>query len=75
MLLVPCAAVVIDVAPAILICKRHHVSCALATAQEEPCLANVCLGRIFGKYPIETSISKALEGGCLVGKCIIGKLI
>ena len=52
----PRTADVIAVAPTILISKTRHVSCALATAQMETCLANVCLGRIFGKYPIEMSI-------------------
>ena len=58
MLLVPWTAVVVTVAPAILICKRHHVFDAAATAQEEAYLASVCLGRIFGKYP---SLSQALD--------------
>ena len=61
MVLAPSTAVVIAVALAFLICKRHHVSCAAATAQEEACLASACLGGIFGKYPIEMPIWQALD--------------
>ena len=62
MLLVPWTAVVIAVALAILICKRHHVFDAAATAQKEDCLVSVCLGRIFGKYPIDSLFDKRLSG-------------
>ena len=74
MLLVPWTAVVIAVAPSIVISKRRHVFCAAATAQEEAYLASVCLGRIFGKYLIECLFRNLLIG-CLVGKYIIGRLI
>ena len=56
MLMTPRTAAVIAVAPTILICKERHASCAPASAQEEGYLVNVCLGRIFGKYPIEMPI-------------------
>ena len=56
MLLAPWTADVIAVAPTILIRKRRHAFDAAATSQEEAYLASLCLGRIFGKYPIEMSI-------------------
>ena len=62
MLLPPRTAEVIAVASSILICKRRHVSCAPAATQEASYLTNVCLGRIFGKYPIDSLFDKRLSG-------------
>ena len=80
----PWTAVVIALAHSILSCKRRHVSCAPATTQEEAYWANVCLGRIFGTYPIDMPISQALDWDSwlartslesLFRKCMFGKPI